>query len=241
MVAKGRLRTFASLCVHKLTLKGGRMNNPSARTAIAYTRLSKQDNPDDPSVSPAAQEKAIREAAEREGIEIVGVFHEPSGARGGNMRRPYLQAALAKLATGGVDALMCARLDRLGRSVADLGKLLEAADDEGWALILLDVGIDTRTPEGEHFAHQMASFAQLERKRIGQRTKAVLDQKRSEGVRLGRPRSLAPATVTRIRNLARHGHSAYAIAKRLDEQGVATAQGGRWTPTTVRRILERAA
>lgn len=54
----------------------------------------------------------------------------------------------------------------------------------------------------------MASFGQLERKRIGQRTKAVLDQKKREGVRLGRPRSLSAKTVTQIRNLARNGHSA---------------------------------
>jgi DNA invertase Pin-like site-specific DNA recombinase len=216
------------------------MNNPSARRAIIYTRVSKQDSPDDPSVSPAAQERACRDYCEREGLEVVGVFNEPTGSGGASMRRPYLQAALSKMATGEVaDALIVARLDRFGRSVADVGKTLERAADEDWALILLDVQIDTRTPEGEHFAFQMASFAQLERKRIGQRTKTVLDQKRREGVKLGRPRSLAPKTVTQIRNLARNGHSAYAIAKRLDKQGVPTAQGGRWTPTTVKRILER--
>lgn len=214
------------------------MNNPAARRAIIYTRVSKQDSPDDPSVSPAAQERACREYAEREGMEVVDVANEPSGSGGASMRRPYLQVALSKLATGVADALIVARLDRFGRSVADIGKTLERAADEDWALILLDVQIDTRTPEGEHWAFQMASFAQLERKRIGQRTKTVLDQKRREGVKLGRPRSLPAKTVTQIRNLSRN-HSAYAIAKRLDAQGVPTAQGGRWTPTTVRRILER--
>ncbi|HKO37224.1 MAG TPA: recombinase family protein [Solirubrobacterales bacterium] len=222
------------------------MNNPTATRAIAYTRISKQDSPDDPSVSPAAQEAAIREYAEREGMEIVAVFHEPPGAGGSNMKRPYLQAALSKMATGEVaEALICARLDRFGRSVADIGKTLELAADEDWALILLDVQIDTRTPEGEHFAFQMASFGQLERKRIGQRTRAVLKQKKREGVKLGRPRTVRPATVARIKNLRGPAdnpkRTPYRIAKDLNARGVTTDTGAEWTPAAVKRVLSYAA
>ena len=216
------------------------MNNPTARRAIGYTRLSK-DELTDKSVSPAAQEKAIREAAKHEGLELADVFHEPPGSTGRNSRRVYLQAALAKLETGAADALICARLDRLGRSVSDISGLLDRAQDQGWALILLDVGIDTRTPEGEVFALNLANFAQFERKRISDRTRSALRQKRAEGVKLGRPRATKPTTITRIKNLRGPAdnpkRTPYRIAKELNGRGVRTDTGADWTPAAVKRVL----
>ncbi len=45
--------------------------------------------------------------------------------------------------------------------------------------------MDPTTPEGELFIHQMAAFAQFERRRISQRTKAGLQVAKSRGVKLG--------------------------------------------------------
>lgn len=111
---------------------------------------------------------------------------------------------------------------------------------QGWALAALDLGVDTTTPSGEMMASVLAVFAQFERRLIGQRTKDALVQKRVAGVRLGRPRTLAPSPDALIVSLRESGLTLPAIAARLTALGVPTGQGGRWHPTTVRRILIRA-
>jgi DNA invertase Pin-like site-specific DNA recombinase len=88
-------------------------------------------------------------------------------------------------------------------------------------------------------ANVMASFAQFERRLIGQRTREALAVKRSQGIRLGRPRELSDTLRYRLARLRADGYSLAAIARRLNAEGVPTAQGGqRWHHTTVRAATE---
>jgi DNA invertase Pin-like site-specific DNA recombinase len=57
--------------------------------------------------------------------------------------------------------------------------------------VALDLGVDTTTRAGEMIANVMVTFAQFERRLIGQRTRDALAVKRAEGVRLG---DLVPRT-----------------------------------------------
>jgi DNA invertase Pin-like site-specific DNA recombinase len=94
------------------------------------------------------------------------------------------------------------------------------------------------TPAGEMLANVMASFAQYERRIIGQRTKDALAVKKAEGVRLGRPRTLPDEVVAHVNDLRDRGMSLERIADRLNDEGVPTAQGGaRWYGATVRKVL----
>ncbi len=88
-------------------------------------------------------------------------------------------------------------------------------------------------------ANVLASFAQYERRLIGQPTRDALAIKRDQGVRLGRPRTLSEDVRARIVAERAAGRSLRAIAADLDVDGVPTAQGGaRWYPSTVRAVLE---
>jgi DNA invertase Pin-like site-specific DNA recombinase len=116
---------------------------------------------------------------------------------------------------------------------------MQQARREGWALVALDLGVDTTTPTGEMMANVMATFAQFERRLIGQRTKDALAVKRSQGVRLGRPRLLDQAVVDRVVAERAAGASLRAIAEALNGDRVPTAQGGvQWHASTVRAVLE---
>ena len=87
-------------------------------------------------------------------------------------------------------------------------------------------------------AHVLATFAQFERRLIGQRTREALAAKRAAGVRLGRPPSLPGEVRERIAAERQAGKSFAAIATLLNDEGVATAQGGnQWWPGTVRSVL----
>jgi DNA invertase Pin-like site-specific DNA recombinase len=83
----------------------------------------------------------------------------------------------------------------------------------------------------------VAAMAQMERRLIGQRTKDALAVKRSEGVRLGRPREISEGTIERIHELFQAGHSVAAIARRLNKEGVPTPRGGSWFSPDVKRAL----
>jgi DNA invertase Pin-like site-specific DNA recombinase len=165
---------------------------------------------------------------------------EDAGFSARDLRRPGIQEALRALERGEASALVVAKLDRLSRSMLDFSKLMAKATIGHWALVALDVAVDTSTPSGEAMANMLATFAQFERRLISQRTKEALAVKRAAGVRLGRPPTLPEQVVRRIQRQRTHGDSLRKIAENLNEAGVPTAQGGvQWYAATVRHVLLR--
>jgi DNA invertase Pin-like site-specific DNA recombinase len=202
---------------------------------VAYLRVSTEEQAVS-GLGLAAQERAVRAECRRRGLPLAAV-HTDAGVGGKTLMRPALKAALADLDAGRGSVLMVAKLDRLTRSVHDATGLMLAAERGGWGLVALNAPVDTTTPQGAAMAQVLAVFAELERRLIGERTKAALAVKRAQGVRLGRPRLLSPHVVERIVASRAAGSTWSTIARELDEDGVATAQGGRqWYPATVRYV-----
>jgi DNA invertase Pin-like site-specific DNA recombinase len=120
----------------------------------------------------------------------------------------------------------------------DFTGLMGRATKENWALVALDCAVDTTTPAGEAMANVLATFAQFERRLIGQRTREALAQKKAQGVRLGRPRQLPAKVRTRIKRRRAAGKSFAAIAGELNRDRVPTAHGGQqWHASTVRAVI----
>ena len=99
--------------------------------------------------------------------------------------RPELQKLLAELRPG--DTLVVWKLDRLGRTVKQLLDLIENLKGQGIHFKSIKDKIDTTTATGTFFFHIMASFAQLERELILERTMAGLNAARARGRFGGRP------------------------------------------------------
>ncbi len=202
---------------------------------VAYCRVSTEEQAIS-GLGLAAQEKAIRAECRRRGLPVVAV-HTDAGLSGKTLTRPALTAALAALDSGAGSVLMVAKLDRLTRSVHDATGLMLTAESGGWGLVALDAPVDTTTPQGAAMAQVLAVFAELERRLVGERTKAALAVKRAQGVRLGRPPTLSVEVVERIVAAKEAGSTWSAIARELNDEGVPTAQGGRcWYPATVRTV-----
>jgi DNA invertase Pin-like site-specific DNA recombinase len=209
------------------------------RPYIAYLRVSTSEQADS-RAGIEGQRAAILAEAERRGWSRVEFLEDP-GFSGKDTRRPGLRLALEVLKRGEASGLVVSKMDRLSRSLLDFTAIMATAQREGWSLIALDCPVDPSTPTGEAMASIMATFSQLERRLIGQRTREALAVKRAEGVRLGRPRSLPDAVITRIACERERGRSLRAIADGLNATGVATAHGGeRWYPSTVRGVLASA-
>ncbi len=205
---------------------------------LGYVRVSTEEQADS-RAGIEAQRAAIIAEAEKRGWTILTVV-EDAGYSGKDLKRPGVQEALTTLADGGADALVVAKLDRLSRSMLDFASLMNAAQKQKWALVALDLGVDTSTPSGEMMANVLAVFAQFERRLISQRTKEALAAKRASGVRLGRPSTLSRQVERRILRERQAGKTLAGIAAKLNADGVPTAQGGaRWHPATIRSVVSR--
>jgi DNA invertase Pin-like site-specific DNA recombinase len=203
---------------------------------IGYVRVSTEEQ----GLSGAgleAQRQAIAAECERRGWTLVQVAEDIGSGR--NLKRPGIKAVLDTLASGGASALVVAKLDGLSRSMLDFAGIMTTAQKQNWALVALDVQVDTTTPSGEAMAHMLATFSQFERRLISERTKAALAEKRRAGVRLGAPPEIDPKVERRIRWERAKGRPLRKIAERLNAQGVPTARGGRWYGSTVQRVLAR--
>jgi DNA invertase Pin-like site-specific DNA recombinase len=182
-----------------------------------YARVSTSDQQTLP-----MQNRALREYAARRGWTIAMQIREVgSGAAQRQAREQLLEAARRR----DIDVVLVWRLDRWGRSVADLLATLQELEHLGVGFVSLTEALDLTTPAGRAMAGLLAIFAEFEREILRERTRAGLAQARENGKRLGRPITAGPHSAE-IRKLYRAGIAKAEIARRL--------QIGR---TSVRRIL----
>ena len=169
------------------------------------------------------QVRALREYAARRGWTIaIQVKEVGSGAGQRELREKLIEAARRR----DIDVVLVWRLDRWGRSVADLVSTLQELEHLGVGFVSLTEALDLTTPSGRAMAGLLAVFAQFEREILRERVRAGLAHARQNGKRLGRPQTAALQT-SQVRKLYRAGISKSEISRRL--------QIGR---TSVRRILE---
>lgn len=224
------------------------------RKSIGYVRVSTEEQARE-GLSLEAQKARLMAYAAVEEMELVAI-HEDAGISGkmvGN--RPGLQAALQALAAGEAEALVVCKLDRLSRSTVETLELVEISKAEGWALHSMAEKLDTDSACGRLVVTMFAALAQMERERISENTKAVLDRKRENGDDLGRAplgqkwdgeghlvadASEAPV-VTKIVALKKSGLSNRKIALQLSAEGARAKRGGKWTHVQVGGVLKRQA
>jgi DNA invertase Pin-like site-specific DNA recombinase len=214
---------------------------------IGYVRVSTEEQAAS-GVSLAAQGDKLRAYAALYELELIDVI-EDAGHSAKTLKRPGLQRALELLRAGAAEGILVAKLDRLTRNVADMAGLITEYFGERarHASTLLSVAdqVDTRTAAGRLVLNILASVSQWEREAIGERTRAALQFKRTQGVKLGAPAlGETPAeleTVRYILAMRAAGRSLEAIAEVLNVEGRATKRGGQWYAKTVANVLHREA
>ena len=121
------------------------------------------------------------------------VYEETLG--GGTMDRPELGKCLERLEKG--ETLVVWRLDRLGRSLRDLLKIVDGLDKKGINFISLKERFDTSTAAGRLVFHFFAALTQFEKELIRERTMAGLSSARARG-RTGGRKKVLNAQQTRV-------------------------------------------
>jgi len=217
--------------------------------AISYIRVSTQQQGRS-GLGLEGQRDAIRQFAEREGLELIGEYCDVQTGKGADAldRRPQLAAALIRARKEGL-RIIVAKLDRLSRDVHFISGLMV----HRVPFIVAELGNDV----DPFILHLFAALGEKERQMISARTKAALRAARARGVQLGNRTNLPEAQVKgassnrrmadefasnvwpMIRAYQGDGLSLRAIARRLNTQGVATARGGEWQASQVAGIAKR--
>ena len=206
--------------VHRLLLRHQR---PPHRKGVSmrvglYARVSTQEQQTLP-----LQMEAMRQYV---GTAMAG----DAGGGGSQFRdevpRPKREHLLRQARRRELDAILVWRLDRWGRSLADLITSLQELNALGVGFVSLTEALDMTTPTGRAMAGLLAVFAEFEREILRERVKAGIAQARQQGKPHGRPATVAPQKAT-IQKLHAQGMSKAQIAREL---GI-----GR---TSVRRLLE---
>ncbi len=178
-----------------------------------------------------------------------------------SLDRPGLTAALKLLESGKADALLVVKLDRLTRSVIDLGTLLNGHFlNEKHYLLSVTESLDTRNAMGRFVLYILALIAQWEREAIAERTREAMRHLKEQGVFLGRapygyrfgstreasgrarlePHAEEQAVIARIVELHKKGVRQKDIVAMLREQETPAPRDAGWNRTMILRILKRA-
>jgi len=182
-----------------------------------YARVSTHDQKTLP-----LQIRSMREYAAKRGWEIaVQIKEVGSGAVERELREKVMAAARRRE----IDIVLVWRLDRWGRSLADLVVTLKELSELGVGFVSLTEALDLTTPTGRAMAGLLSVFAEFEHEILRERIRAGIAEARLKGKHFGRPLTAAKKA-SQIRKLYRSGVSKAEIARRLEI--------GR---TSVRRIL----
>jgi DNA invertase Pin-like site-specific DNA recombinase len=203
--------------------------------AIGYVRVSTEEQAES-GLGLSRQRSVIAAEAQSKGWELAQVIADKGLSAKDIKNRPGLVKCLEMLEAGEASVLIVHKLDRLARSVGDFANIVRLAEKQGWAIFVSDLAIDMTTPTGGLMANISASVAEWERKIISQRTKDALAVKKSQGIKLGKPRQVPAEVADRIRSQRSAGLTLQAIADGLNGESITTPSGGSWSPALVRKI-----
>lgn len=175
----------------------------SKQTRVAgtygYARVSTHDQ------TTAAQKQALRQAGCSRVVEEIA---------SGGAKRAKLWALLEQMQEG--DTLVVHRLDRLGRSLADLMRTAEWMRERGLNLRSLSEGWDTATATGRMLYAIFGTLAEYERELLRERTRAALAERARRGLPMGRPHAVSHDKALAARYLIeREGRSITAVAREM--------------------------
>jgi DNA invertase Pin-like site-specific DNA recombinase len=145
------------------------------------------------------------------GVSIDNIYGDVRS--GADWNRAGLDDLRRTLRSG--DTLVVVALDRLGRSLSEMVKLLDWIVAEGILLRSLREGIDLATPTGRMLAGIFASMAEYERALIMERAESAREAARARGKQVGRPKKLNAKEQERARVLLAGGQSRVVVAEAL--------------------------
>lgn len=196
-----------------------------------YARVSTEEQ------SPDAQLRDLREYVRARGWEQVAEFIDV-GESGAKDNRPAWSELWTQLRQRKINVLVVSAIDRIGRSLGHLVKILSTIGEQNVTLISLREAFDLSTAQGRMLAGLFAVLADYELSLIRERTRAGMRSARAKGKQIGpKKRYFDVRKATALRD---EGVGIIKIAKQLG--GIGVQRGQQWAkyeyvPAAQRRQL----
>jgi len=222
------------------------------RRAVGYIRVSTRDQADN-GHSLDAQRAKIEAYATLHGLDLSATIMD-EGQSAKSLDRPGMERLLTMIRRRDVGCVVVAKLDRITRSVRDLGELIELFEKHGVEFASVNDHIDTGTASGRLVLNVMASVSQWEREAIGERTAEALAHVRSQGKRVSRwaeygyrfdedggcvEVSGEQEAIRLMVRLRSDGATLREFGERLEARGFLSRTGRRLAPSVIRAALNR--
>ena len=224
------------------------MATAAVRTAI-YARISSDREGDGLGV--ARQVEDCERLAERKGWQVVEQYVDDDVSAWSGRKRPQYVRVLDDLESGMLDGLLVYDLDRLHRQPSELESFIEMCQRLRLTNVASVSGdIDLTTSEGQFQARILGAVAKKESDDKSRRIRRKHEELAANGKVSGggsRPYgyevdklTVRPAEAAIVKECARRllaGEPILSIVRGLNEREAPAAQGGRWAPQSLRRML----
>jgi site-specific DNA recombinase len=225
-------------------------NGHGPRRAILYTRVSSEERAKK-GYSLPDQLRELRAYALRESYKVAAEIEE-DGWSGAYLERPGLDRVRDMVAAGGVGTVLVLFRDRLARGLY-AGLLKKEFAEYGTKLVALNAQTDD-SPEGELHEGILDQFAAYERSKTAERTRRGKLQKARQGkiiavrapnygFRYNEERDGYEVDEERmevvrgiVRMIGIESSTLYAVKRTLEQQGMPTANGGKFWSAKVLRV-----
>lgn len=147
--------------------------------AALYIRVSTQEQAIE-GYSLDAQQGKLEKYAEYQGYNIYGIYRD-EGFSASTIHRPALLQLINAVKSGLVNIVIIYKLDRLSRRVKDVLELVDLFEKYNVTLFSLSENIDLSSPFGRAALKISATFSELERETIIERTRLGKEQRVREG------------------------------------------------------------
>jgi len=218
--------------------------------AIGYVRVSTEEQAVT-GVSLDAQEEKIRAYCIAKEWDLNRVIRD-EGYSAKDLNRPGIQEIISGCKRKDFDVVVILKLDRLTRSVKDLGYLVEDVFQKNdIAFSSLQDNFDTATANGRMVMNILATLAQWERDIISEGTKDAMQFMRKDLKLVGAvpfgyncnngklsPNPEEAVVVQKMVALRKRGRSYQKIAAHLNAKEIPSKNGGKWHPKTVMGVLK---
>jgi len=160
--------------------------NREGKKCILYPRVSTEMQVEGYSLD--GQKTSLKKFAEREEMQIVGIY-EDAGKSGKSIEgRPAFKRMLSDIQEGlDVDYVLVYKLSRFGRNAADILNSLEFIQSYGVNLICIEEGIDSSQTSGKLLISVLSAVAEIERENILEQTMNGRREKARQGKWNGGP------------------------------------------------------
>ena len=216
--------------------------------AYAYLRVSGKGQVDGDGFE--RQERAIRQAAQAHGFEIVKVYRD-EGVSGTIEDRPALARMMVDLEENGhgIKTVIVERLDRLARDLMVQEAIIRDFQASGFDLISATEGPDllASDPTRTLIRQVFGAIAEYDKSMTVLKLRAARERKRAKAGKCEGRKSIketAPEVLREIKRLRRKRRDSprrtYGeIAEELNRQGYRTVSGKPWTAANVQKICHR--